>query len=90
VKEIRLRPNVSAEIRAIDQPTALKILRTIDAYARSGEGPVKALNGKFQWTGKRGGLVRPAFPAFPHGAIRRRLRYSWNQCKWSLSRIPLD
>jgi mRNA-degrading endonuclease RelE of RelBE toxin-antitoxin system len=48
VKEIRLRPNVSAEIRAIDQPTALKILRTIDAYARSGEGPVKVLNGKFE------------------------------------------
>jgi mRNA interferase RelE/StbE len=47
VKEIRLQPNIAAEIRAIDQSNALQILRAIDAYARCGEGPTKALSGKF-------------------------------------------
>jgi mRNA-degrading endonuclease RelE of RelBE toxin-antitoxin system len=75
VKEIRLWPNVSAEIRAIDQPTALKILRTIDAYARSGEGPVKALNGKFEGLLRlRVGNYRVLFDETPEVVTVHRIR----------------
>lgn len=75
MKEIRLWPNVSAEIRAIDQPTALKILRTIDAYARSGEGPVKALNGKFEGLLRlRVGNYRVLFDETPEVVTVHRIR----------------
>jgi len=83
VKEIRLRPNVSAEIRAIDQPTALKILRTIDAYARSGEGPVKALNGKFEGLLRlRVGNYRVLFDETPEAVTIHRIRDRRDAYRW--------
>jgi mRNA interferase RelE/StbE len=48
VKKIRFQPNVSGEIRVIDQATALRILEAIHRYAESGEGQVKALSGEFE------------------------------------------
>ena len=75
MNEIRLRPNVSTEIRAIDQPTALKILRTIDAYARSGEGPVRALSGKFEGLLRlRVGNYRVLFDETEEAVIIHRVR----------------
>jgi mRNA interferase RelE/StbE len=47
VRKIRFQPNVSDEVRAIDQPAALRILRAIDHYCETGEGDVKALSGEF-------------------------------------------
>jgi mRNA interferase RelE/StbE len=48
VKKIHLRPNVSDEVRAIDQTTAFRILRAIHRYAEFGEGQVKPLTGEFE------------------------------------------
>jgi mRNA-degrading endonuclease RelE of RelBE toxin-antitoxin system len=48
VKKIRFEPNVPAEVRAIEQHTALQILTALDRYARTGEGNVKRLSGEFQ------------------------------------------
>jgi mRNA-degrading endonuclease RelE of RelBE toxin-antitoxin system len=48
VKKIRFEPSVSAEVRAIDQPTAWRILQAIHKYATSGEGQVNPLNGEFE------------------------------------------
>ena len=47
MKRIRFDPSVPAEIRAIDQPTALKILTALHRYAETGEGNVKPLSGEF-------------------------------------------
>lgn len=48
MKKIRFRPNVQAEIRAIDQKTALNILEAIHRYAETGAGQVKPLHGEFE------------------------------------------
>jgi mRNA-degrading endonuclease RelE of RelBE toxin-antitoxin system len=48
VKKIRFQPHVSAEVRAIDQPTVWRILQAIDRYAEFGEGHVKSLGGEFK------------------------------------------
>jgi hypothetical protein len=39
--------NVAAEVRAIEQKTALSILRAMHRYAETGEGRVKPLSGEF-------------------------------------------
>ncbi|HEY1753983.1 MAG TPA: hypothetical protein VGG72_01210 [Bryobacteraceae bacterium] len=59
MKRIRLRPNVPAEIRAIDQSVAMQVLGALHRYAEAGEGDVKPLNGEFE------GLLRlpPAITA---------------------------
>jgi mRNA-degrading endonuclease RelE of RelBE toxin-antitoxin system len=48
VKSIRFAPSVPAEIRAIDQRTALGILRALHRYAETGKGRVKPLAGSFE------------------------------------------
>jgi mRNA-degrading endonuclease RelE of RelBE toxin-antitoxin system len=48
VKKIRFHPNVSREVRAIEQRAALGILRAIHAYAANGTGSVKRLSGEFE------------------------------------------
>ena len=48
MKKIRFGPKVPAEIRAIDQPTAMQILTAVHRYAESGEGKVKPLSGEFE------------------------------------------
>ena len=48
MKKIRFQPNVSGEVRGIDQAIALRILEAIHRYAESGEGQVKALSGEFE------------------------------------------
>jgi mRNA interferase RelE/StbE len=47
VKRIRFAPNVPAEIRAIEQQTALQILTSLHRYAETGVGRVKPLSGEF-------------------------------------------
>ncbi len=47
MKKIRFEPNVAAEVRAIEQPVALRILRALHRYAATGEGGVKTLEGEF-------------------------------------------
>jgi mRNA-degrading endonuclease RelE of RelBE toxin-antitoxin system len=47
VKRIRFHPNVPAEVRAIEQRTALKILAATHRYAATGSGRVKPLSGEF-------------------------------------------
>jgi mRNA-degrading endonuclease RelE of RelBE toxin-antitoxin system len=48
LKRIRFQPNVQAEIRAIEQKTALNILEAIHRYAETGAGRVKPLSGEFE------------------------------------------
>ena len=48
MKRIRFEPNVPAEIRAIDQSTAMQILTAVHRYAETGEGKVKLLSGEFE------------------------------------------
>ena len=48
MKKIRFLPNVPAEIRAINQSTAMTILEAIHTYAATGVGSVKPLHGKFE------------------------------------------
>lgn len=40
-------PSARAELRAIERDTAMRILRALTRYAETGEGDVKALEGKF-------------------------------------------
>lgn len=48
MKKIRFLPNVPAEVRAIPQPIALGILKTLHRYVETGHGKVKALSGEFE------------------------------------------
>jgi mRNA-degrading endonuclease RelE of RelBE toxin-antitoxin system len=48
VKKIRFRPNVPEQVRAVKQPTAMRILRALHRYAEAGQGNVKPLSGKFE------------------------------------------
>ena len=47
MKKIRFQPNVPAEVRAIEQRAALRILEALHRYAETGEGHVKPLTGEF-------------------------------------------
>jgi mRNA-degrading endonuclease RelE of RelBE toxin-antitoxin system len=48
VKKIRFYPNVREEVRAIEQKTAMNILRAIHRYAATGAGRVKPLTSEFE------------------------------------------
>jgi mRNA-degrading endonuclease RelE of RelBE toxin-antitoxin system len=48
VKKIQFEPNVPAEIRVIEQQTALDILKALHRYAETGAGRVKPLKGEFE------------------------------------------
>ncbi len=48
MKRLRFQPNVPAEIRAIEQSSAIRILEAIHNYAANGDGSVRPLSGKFQ------------------------------------------
>jgi mRNA-degrading endonuclease RelE of RelBE toxin-antitoxin system len=47
-EKIRFRPNVQAEVCAIEQRAALNILEAIHRYADTGAGRVKPLSGEFE------------------------------------------
>ncbi len=44
-KEIVWKDQAKAQLRAIDQPTALRILRALAEFVATGEGDVKRLQG---------------------------------------------
>jgi mRNA-degrading endonuclease RelE of RelBE toxin-antitoxin system len=44
-KKIIWSPEAKAQLRAVDQPTALRILRSLARYLDTGEGDVKRLRG---------------------------------------------
>jgi mRNA-degrading endonuclease RelE of RelBE toxin-antitoxin system len=48
VKAIRFHPTVPADVRAIEQKTAMTILEAIHRYAETGAGRVKPLSGEFE------------------------------------------
>ena len=48
MKKIRFQPRVAAEVRAIDQRTALRVLQALHRYVETGEGDVKPLAGEFE------------------------------------------
>jgi mRNA-degrading endonuclease RelE of RelBE toxin-antitoxin system len=48
VKALRFRPNVPAEVRAIERRVALHILHCLHRYAETGDGDVKPLSGEFE------------------------------------------
>ena len=48
MKKIRFQPNVREEVRAIDQQTALDILRALHRYAETGKGRARPLGGEFE------------------------------------------
>jgi mRNA interferase RelE/StbE len=65
-----------AELRAIDRDTAMRILRALTLYARTGEGDLKALSG--QWEGcfrLRVGEYRVIFSVLPDQIAIRRIRH---------------
>jgi mRNA interferase RelE/StbE len=65
-----------AELRAIDRDAAMRILRALTLFARSGEGDLKALGG--QWEGcfrLRIGDYRVIFSASPDQIAIRRVRH---------------
>jgi len=43
-------PSARAELRGIERDTAMRILLALTRYAETGEGDVKALEGKFSGT----------------------------------------
>lgn len=47
MKQIRFEPNVPAEVRSIEQQTALQILTALHRYAETGVGNIKPLSGEF-------------------------------------------
>ena len=47
MKRIRFEPKVPAEVRSVDQQSALQILTALHRYADTGLGNVKALSGEF-------------------------------------------
>ena len=48
MKKILFEPNVPAEVRAIEQRSALRILQALHRYAETSEGDVKPLAGEFE------------------------------------------
>lgn len=65
-------PGFRAELRRIERETALRILRALHRYAETGEGDVKALEGKFTGVHRlRVGDWRVRFRRVPGGAIHR-------------------
>lgn len=48
MKKIRFQPHVPAEVRAINQQSAIAILTAIHRYAKSGTGAVRTLTGEFE------------------------------------------
>lgn len=66
MKRIRFAPSVPAEVRAIEQKTAIRILQALHRYAASGDGDVKALSGEFQGLSRlRIGAHRAIFDETP-------------------------
>ena len=45
MKKILFSPNVRADIRAVDQKNAMRILTALDRYAKTGHGDVQVLEG---------------------------------------------
>jgi mRNA-degrading endonuclease RelE of RelBE toxin-antitoxin system len=48
VKRIRFEPHLPADVRSIEQQTALQILTALHRYAETGVGRVKPLSGEFK------------------------------------------
>ena len=48
MKKIRFQPNVPAEVRTIDQHTAITVFDAVHRYAETGAGRVKPLSGEFE------------------------------------------
>lgn len=75
MKAIGFAPNVPAQIRAIDQKTALGILRAISRYAETGEGNIKPLSGEFEGAFRlRVGRYRVIFEEAPDAVTILRVR----------------
>jgi mRNA interferase RelE/StbE len=65
-----LAPGVRAELRKIERDTAMRILVALTRYARTGEGDVKALEGKLTGSYRlRVGDWRVRFRRLQGGAI---------------------
>jgi mRNA interferase RelE/StbE len=63
-------PSARSDLRGIEQETAMRILRALTRYADSGEGDVKALEGKFSGAHRlRVGDWRVRFRRVTGGAI---------------------
>ena len=62
--------SAQAELRRIERETAMRILIALTRYAETGEGDVKALEGKFTGTHRlRVGDWRVRFRRVPSGTI---------------------
>ena len=63
-------PGAQAELRRIERETAMRILLALARYAETGDGDIKALEGKFSGTHRlRVGDWRIRFRRVPGGAI---------------------
>ncbi|HKD08681.1 MAG TPA: hypothetical protein VKB79_22450 [Bryobacteraceae bacterium] len=90
MKAIRLEPGVPAEVRSIDQATALAILRAIHRYAEPGKGQVKPLSGAFDgllrlrvgnYLTTKSPFIGSAAGRTPTGAKPRLALLSSHECK---------
>jgi mRNA-degrading endonuclease RelE of RelBE toxin-antitoxin system len=65
-----------AELRAIDRDSAMRILRALTLYARTGEGDLKALSGPWEGCFRlRVGEYRIIFSVLPDQIAIRRTRH---------------
>jgi mRNA interferase RelE/StbE len=46
MKRIIWTEAAKADVRRLDKPTAMRLLATLDRFARTGEGDIKALHGR--------------------------------------------
>jgi mRNA-degrading endonuclease RelE of RelBE toxin-antitoxin system len=65
-----------AELHAIDHEAAVRILRALTLYARTGEGDLKALSGRWEGCFRlRVGEYRVIFSMLPDQIAIRRVRH---------------
>jgi mRNA interferase RelE/StbE len=72
VKRIVWTEAAQADVRALDKPTAMRILSALHRFAESGVGDVKALQGKWEELRLRISDYRLFFVYTPTGTIEVR------------------
>ena len=72
MKRIVWTESAKADVRALDRPTAMRILSALDRFAESGVGDVKALQGEWEELRLRIGDYRLFFVYTPADAIEVR------------------
>jgi mRNA interferase RelE/StbE len=76
VKRIAWTEQARADVRAMDRPAAMRILRALHRFAETGAGDVKALQGDMEELRLRVGDYRLFFACSSDGVVEvRRIRH---------------